>query len=87
MSSTGQETLFRVYVGNLKPNVDDGTLRNVFEEHGIVVGNVLVKRSFAFLDCPDQINVDKAIDRLNGVYFTHIITLSFCKSAFLLLSW
>ncbi|KAL3831327.1 hypothetical protein ACJMK2_023093 [Sinanodonta woodiana] len=41
-------------------------MRGVFEEEGIVVDNVVVKRGFAFVDCPDQANVDRAIDKLNG---------------------
>jgi len=58
--------MFRVYVGNLNPEVDEGTLRGLLEEHGIAAGNILVKRKYAFVDCPDQENVDRAIDSLNG---------------------
>nr|AYA72644.1 insulin-like growth factor 2 mRNA binding protein 1 [Pinctada fucata] len=57
--------MYRVYVGNLDPAVDEGTLRGLFEDHGIVVGNILKKRNYAFVDCPDQNNVDKAIEKLN----------------------
>lgn len=59
-------SMFRVYCGNLSPAVNEETLRDLFEEHGIeVAGNILVKRNYAFVDCPDQVNVDKAIDKLN----------------------
>ncbi|VDI18325.1 insulin-like growth factor 2 mRNA-binding protein 1 [Mytilus galloprovincialis] len=59
-------SMFRVYCGNLSPAVNEETLRDLFEEHDIeIAGNVLVKRNYAFVDCPDQENVDKAIDKLN----------------------
>ncbi|XP_021368484.1 insulin-like growth factor 2 mRNA-binding protein 2 isoform X1 [Mizuhopecten yessoensis] len=58
--------MFRVYVGNLNPEVDEGTLRGLFEERGVQTGNILVKRKYAFVDCPDQENVDRAIESLNG---------------------
>ena len=57
---------FRLYIGNLKPNTNEETLRTLFDEHGIEVGSVLVKRTFAFVDCPDQAAADSAIDKLNG---------------------
>jgi RNA recognition motif-containing protein len=44
--------MFRVYCGNLSPAVNEGTLRDLFEEHDIeVAGNILVKRNYAFVDC------------------------------------
>lgn len=62
------KNLFRLYIGNLKPNCPEDILRSVFAEHGVEVGNILVKRSYAFVDCPDQANVDLGIDKLNGKY-------------------
>jgi hypothetical protein len=56
----------RIYLGKLHPDVDEGTLRGVFDENGIEVDNILLKRSYGFADCPDQANVDRAIDLLNG---------------------
>lgn len=41
-------------------------MRFLFEEHGVEVGHILVKRSYAFVDCVDQANVDKAIEKLHG---------------------
>lgn len=58
--------MFRLYIGNLSTDVTEGTLRGLFEEQGVAVNNILLKRSFAFVDCPDQENVDKAIENLNG---------------------
>lgn len=62
------KNLFRLYIGNLKLNCPEEALRSLFEEHGVQVGHILVKRSYAFVDCPDQANVDLGIDRLNGNY-------------------
>lgn len=62
--------MFKVYVGNLHPDVDEGTLRGLFEENGIAVGNILLKRSYAFVECPDQANADRAIDKFNGEYLS-----------------
>lgn len=58
--------LFRLYIGNLKPDCPEEVLRSLFAEHGVEVGDILVKRSYAFVDCPDQANVDLGIDKLNG---------------------
>jgi len=58
--------LFRLYVGNLRPNISEDALRNLFGQNGVEVENILVKRSYAFVDCPDQENVDRGIDKLNG---------------------
>ncbi|XP_064613636.1 insulin-like growth factor 2 mRNA-binding protein 2 isoform X2 [Liolophura sinensis] len=58
--------MFKLYVGNLSPGVTEGTLRGLFEEEGVIVSNVVHKKNYAFVECPDQANVDRAIDRLNG---------------------
>ena len=62
------KTLFRLYIGNLKQSCPEDALRSLFSEHGVEVGSILVKRSYAFVDCPDQANVDLGIDKLNGKY-------------------
>lgn len=57
----------KLYIGSLPADVNEGTLRQLFQEHGITCTNVLVKKGgYAFVDCPDQTSVDKAIDKLNG---------------------
>uniref|UniRef100_K1RI55 Insulin-like growth factor 2 mRNA-binding protein 3 n=1 Tax=Magallana gigas TaxID=29159 RepID=K1RI55_MAGGI len=58
-------TMYRVYVGNLDQAVDEGTLRGLFEEHGIAIGTILKKKNYAFIDCADQNNVERAINQLN----------------------
>lgn len=62
--------MFKLYVGNLSPGVTEGTLRGLFEEEGVIVSSVVLKKNYAFVECPDQANVDRAIDRLNGRYRT-----------------
>ncbi|XP_014668900.1 PREDICTED: insulin-like growth factor 2 mRNA-binding protein 2 isoform X2 [Priapulus caudatus] len=57
----------KLYIGNLGQDIDEQTLRDLFEEHGIEGESFLVKKGgYAFIDCPDQVNADKAIDKLNG---------------------
>lgn len=63
--------MHKLYIGNLNPSVSDGTLRGLLDEHGVVATNLLLKRTYAFVDCPDQENVDKAIDKLNGMSRFH----------------
>ncbi len=58
--------MYRAYIGNLDPRVTEETLESVFEEHGLVPSNIVVKRGYAFVDCPDQSALDKAIENLNG---------------------
>nr|XP_022305782.1 insulin-like growth factor 2 mRNA-binding protein 2 isoform X1 [Crassostrea virginica] len=58
-------TMYRVYVGNLDQAVDEGTLRGLFEEHGIAIGTILKKKNYAFIDCADQTNVERAISQLH----------------------
>ncbi|GAB6030462.1 hypothetical protein CHUAL_007328 [Chamberlinius hualienensis] len=60
----------KLYVGSLPADVNEGTLRQLFQEHSINCTNVLVKKGgYAFVDCPDQNSVDKAIVELNGFNF------------------
>lgn len=58
--------MFKLYVGNLPPDITDGSLYSLFQDHGIDTSHVLLKTNYAFVDCPDQINVDKAIAKFNG---------------------
>ncbi|XP_013405581.1 insulin-like growth factor 2 mRNA-binding protein 3-B isoform X2 [Lingula anatina] len=62
--------MHKLYVGNLSREVSERTLRTLFEDQGLGVTDILVKNKpqscYAFVDCPDQTTVDKAIDSLNG---------------------
>ena len=55
-----------MYLGNLDGRVSAETLESLFEEHDLTVTNILVKRGYAFADCPDQNTLDKTIDKLHG---------------------
>lgn len=58
----------KLYVGNLPTDVNEGTLRQLFTDQGLKTTNVLVKRGgYAFVDCPDQTGIDRAIEELNGM--------------------
>lgn len=60
----------KLYVGNLPTDVNEGTLRQLFADQGVTTTNVLVKRGgYAFIDCQDQTDIDRAIDELNGYNF------------------
>ncbi|CAG0902912.1 unnamed protein product [Darwinula stevensoni] len=59
--------LSKLYIGNLPSDIDESDVRKLFEDHGLNVVGVLVKRAgYAFVDCPDQSAADRAIDKLNG---------------------
>ncbi|KAK2158971.1 hypothetical protein LSH36_161g14031 [Paralvinella palmiformis] len=58
--------MFRLYCGNLDSRVTEETLQDLFEENSLSVTNIVVKRGYAFVDCPDQTILDKSIDKLNG---------------------
>nr|CAD7406877.1 unnamed protein product [Timema poppensis] len=56
----------KLYVGNLPAEVNEGTLRQLFQEHSLSCNTILVKRGgYAFVECTDQSTADKAIDKLN----------------------
>lgn len=59
--------MYRVYLGNLDQQVTDDTLRDLFDQQGLTVSGILVKRGYGFVDCPDQNTFDQTIDRLNGI--------------------
>lgn len=57
----------KLYVGNLPSDVNEGNLRQLFQEHNLTCSTILVKRGgYAFVECPDQSAADRAIDKLNG---------------------
>ncbi|KAJ8871606.1 hypothetical protein PR048_027933 [Dryococelus australis] len=60
-------TLYKLYVGNLAAEVNEGALRQLFQEQGLSCTTILVKRGgYAFVECTDQSAADKAIDKLNA---------------------
>ncbi|URE04617.1 31 kDa ribonucleoprotein, chloroplastic [Musa troglodytarum] len=67
------ESSFRIYVGNLPWQVDDGRLEQVFSEHGKVLDARVVydretgrSRGFGFVKMASQAEMDDAIAALDG---------------------
>jgi RNA recognition motif-containing protein len=66
---TDELIMSKLYVGNLSADVNEGTLRQLFQDHSLSCTTILVKRGgYAFVDCTDQSTADRAIDKLNGKY-------------------
>lgn len=61
--------MYRVYLGNLDQNATEEDLQKLFFDHDLIPSNILIKKGFGFVDCPDQSTFDKTIDKLNGVKF------------------
>lgn len=61
----------KLYIGNLAAEANEAALRQLLQESGVGnVSSVLVKRGgYAFIDCPEQSTVDRAIEKLNGQIF------------------
>lgn len=60
----------KLYIGNLAAEVNETALRQLLADAGIgTVSSVLVKRGgYAFIDCPEQATVERAIEKLNGKF-------------------
>ena len=70
---TNDAASFRIYVGNLAWQVDDGRLEQVFSEHGKVVSARVVRdrdsgrsRGFGFVTMSNETEVNDAIAALDG---------------------
>ena len=66
-----------IYIGNLNYRVREDDLRQVMEEYGAVDSVKIIKdretgrsKGFAFVEMPDNAAGQKAIDELNGAYFS-----------------
>jgi RNA recognition motif-containing protein len=61
----------KLYIGNLAAEANEAALRQLLQESGVGnVSSVLVKRGgYAFIDCPEQSTVDRAIEKLNGKFY------------------
>lgn len=60
----------KIYLGGLNQDVTVEGLTSLLQEHNIEATNVVVnKKGFAFADCKDLTDADKAIDKLNGLAF------------------
>lgn len=60
----------KLYIGNLAAEANEAALRQLLQESGVGnVSSVLVKRGgYAFIDCPEQSTVERAIEKLNGKF-------------------
>lgn len=66
-AENAEPTMSKLYVGNLSQEVTETSLRQLFADNNISCGAILVKRGgYAFVDLPDQLSADRAIDKLNG---------------------
>ncbi|CAG5105792.1 Oidioi.mRNA.OKI2018_I69.chr1.g2458.t1.cds [Oikopleura dioica] len=58
----------KLYIGNLSSDVSQELLHRELNDRAIDVQNIVVnKRGFAFIDLPDQVALDKAIEKLSGL--------------------
>ena len=58
----------KIYFGNLSNAVTDEVLRNLFSENQLGVGDVTVKRGYAFVDCQNPEVAEKAVSLFNGEF-------------------
>jgi insulin-like growth factor 2 mRNA-binding protein 1 len=56
----------KVFLGNLAGDVNEGTLRKLLEQQGIIYNNISMKRNFAFVTVKDKVSVDEVVKKLNG---------------------
>jgi RNA recognition motif-containing protein len=66
-----------IFVGNLDFNASEDSLRSLFEAHGVVDRVSIMtdretgrSRGFAFVEMANQEEADRAIEALNGAYFS-----------------
>lgn len=62
----------KLYIGNLAAEANEAALRQLLVESGVGnVSSVLVKRGgYAFIDCPEQSTIERAIEKLNGIHLS-----------------
>lgn len=76
-----------IYVSNLSYAVNDGDLKELFEEYGVVSSAKVItdretgrSRGFGFVEMPDDAESQKAIDELNQVeYDGKVINVNVAK--------
>ena len=55
-----------MFLGNLDHSVTEGVLESHFQDQDITPTRIMLRRGYALVDYPDQVTIDRAIDRLNG---------------------
>ena len=65
-----------IYIGNLSYNVRESDLRQVMEEYGTVESVKLImdrntnrSKGFAFVEMPEAVEAQQAINKLNGAEY------------------
>uniref|UniRef100_A0A8C5D7A5 RRM domain-containing protein n=1 Tax=Gouania willdenowi TaxID=441366 RepID=A0A8C5D7A5_GOUWI len=57
----------KLYIGNVSAEASEEDLESIFEQWKIPhTGPFLVKTGYAFVDCPDEVTAQKAIDIISG---------------------
>uniref|UniRef100_A0A672GGW1 Insulin-like growth factor 2 mRNA binding protein 3 n=1 Tax=Salarias fasciatus TaxID=181472 RepID=A0A672GGW1_SALFA len=58
----------KLYIGNVSAEACEEDLETVFDQNKIAhSGTFLIKTGYAFVDCPDELTAQKAIDVLDGM--------------------
>lgn len=61
------DEMFRLYVGNVDSRATEEAMGQLVGEQGLAVNAIVLKRGYAFIDCPNQQTFDDAINKLNGI--------------------
>lgn len=64
----------KVYVGNLPPDAKEEALKIIFEKAGVTPLKIVMRRNYAFVDLPEEMPVQKAVEALNGMQFCYKYT-------------
>lgn len=59
----------KVFIGNLPNYTSKNSLKKLFNDFKIPYLNITMHRRYAFVNIPDQLSIDKAINMLNGYTF------------------
>ena len=64
-----------IYVGNLSHNISEDSLKEIFEEFGVIESAKIItdmatgrSKGFGFVEMPNNSEADQAIKALNGKY-------------------
>ena len=58
--------MYRVYIGNLDSNVTEESLKELLDRFSLAYKGLVLKRSYAFVDCEEKEDFDKLLEQLNG---------------------
>lgn len=72
--------MYRVYVGNIDSEVTDDALVDVLTQRGIAATGLVLKRGYAFIDCPDSATFNMTIENLNGIQYDKISLIALLEA-------